>query len=696
MEISKILSDELNINQQSIDEVIKLLDEGSTVAFIARYRKEKTGGLKDTEIRDIESGLTRLRNFEKRKEEILTSLENQEKLDDELKEKIEKAKTLTELEDIYAPFKKKRKTRADKAKELGLMELLDEILMNSTSEDEGLELAKKYIKEGIEDEVDAINKSLDILAEDVANNIDAKNIIRRDGLVRARILAEKKEDEDLIYENYYDFDEKIKNLKPFQILALNRAEKNGDLTVKLEFTDNYNLTLIKNLYKSNNDYTESLIKKAIEDSYKRLLIPTITTEIKNKLTENAENESIKVFSKNLKPYILQRPIKDKNIIGLDPGFRTGCKVAVIDKHGKYLDQAVIYPVKPHSKEKESIEILKNLISKYDVDIIALGNATASRETEIVVNKLLKEVDGVSYAIVNEAGASVYSASKLGEEEFPNLDVTIRGAVSMARRLQDPMAELVKIDPKHLGVGQYQHDINQKKLDDELEKVVEDSVNEVGVNINNASYKLLSYVSGLNLNLAKRIEEDFKNGAIKERKDLKKVKGLGDKTYKMAAGFLRFPDSPNFLDNTAVHPESYIIAKKLVDYNLDEIDLEKCADELEVGVLTLKDIIEELKKPGRDPRDELPEVVTKSEILSIDDLNEGDILEGTVRNITEFGCFVDIGVGIDGLVHISNMSDKFIKDPNEIVTNSDIIKVKVIEIDKKRERIGLSMKNLKEK
>lgn len=468
------------------------------------------------------------------------------------------------------------------------------------------------------------------------------------------------------------------------------------MTVKLEFTDNYNLTLIKNLYKSNNDYTESLIKKAIEDSYKRLLIPTITTEIKNKLTENAENESIKVFSKNLKPYILQRPIKDKNIIGLDPGFRTGCKVAVIDKHGKYLDQAVIYPVKPHSKEKESIEILKNLISKYDVDIIALGNATASRETEIVVNKLLKEVDGVSYAIVNEAGASVYSASKLGEEEFPNLDVTIRGAVSMARRLQDPMAELVKIDPKHLGVGQYQHDINQKKLDDELEKVVEDSVNEVGVNINNASYKLLSYVSGLNLNLAKRIEEDFKNGAIKERKDLKKVKGLGDKTYKMAAGFLRFPDSPNFLDNTAVHPESYIIAKKLVDYNLDEIDLEKCADELEVGVLTLKDIIEELKKPGRDPRDELPEVVTKSEILSIDDLNEGDILEGTVRNITEFGCFVDIGVGIDGLVHISNMSDKFIKDPNEIVTNSDIIKVKVIEIDKKRERIGLSMKNLKEK
>lgn len=695
MDISKILSQELNIDQDRIKSAIKLLDEGSTVAFIARYRKEETKSLKDTEIREIEKGLLRLRNFEKRKEEIRQSLENQDKLDDKLDEKIDLAKTVTELEDIYAPFKKKRKTRADKAKDLGLAELLDEIFSKAKDEEDAKEFAESFIKEGVDSKEDAIKMSLDILAEDIANNIEAKNIIRRDGFVRAKIEAEKKEDEDLLYENYYNFSEKIKNIKPFQVLALNRAEKNDDLSVKLSFTDTYNKTLIKNLYEVKNSYQESLLVETIDDAYKRLMLPTITTEIRNKLTEEAEDESIKIFSKNLKPYILQRPIKDKNIIGLDPGFRTGCKVAVIDKNGKYLDQAVIYPVKPKEEVRKSIDTLKGLIEKYDVSLIALGNATASRETEKVVNELLKEVDNVSYAIVNEAGASVYSASKLGEEEFPDLDVTIRGAVSMARRLQDPMAELVKIDPKHIGVGQYQHDINQKKLDDELEKVVEDSVNEVGVNINNASYKLLSYVSGLNLNLAKRIEKSFKDGELKQRRDLKNVKGLGDKTYKMAAGFLRFPDSPNFLDNTAVHPESYKTAKKLKDIDLDKINIENLSKELEVGVLTLKDIIEELKKPGRDPRDELPEVITKSEVLSIDDLKIGDELTGTVRNITEFGCFVDIGVGIDGLVHISNMSDKFIKDPNEIVKNSDIIKVRVIEIDKKRERIGLSMKNIKE-
>ncbi|NVF11961.1 RNA-binding transcriptional accessory protein [Anaerococcus sp. AGMB00486] len=695
MDISKILSKELNIDKKRIDSAIRLLDEGSTVAFIARYRKEETKSLKDTEIREIEKGLLRLRNFEKRKEEIIQSLRNQEKLSDELKDKIEDSKTITELEDIYAPFKKKRKTRADRAKELGLNELLDKIFTKAKQEQDAIEFAKDYLKEGIDSTEDAIKMSLDILAEDIANNIDVKNIIRRDGFIRARIEAEKKEDDKALYENYYNFSEKIKNIKPFQILALNRAEKNDNLSVKFTFTDTYNKTLIKNLYEAKNPYLEGLLSDTIDDSYKRLLLPSITTEIRNKLIEEAEDESIKIFSKNLKPYILQRPIKDKNIIGLDPGFRTGCKVAVIDKNGKYLDQAVIYPVKPKEEVRKSINTLKKLIEKYKVSLIALGNATASRETEKVVNELLKEVNGVSYAIVNEAGASVYSASKLGEEEFPELDVTIRGAVSMARRLQDPMAELVKIDPKHIGVGQYQHDINQKKLDDELEKVVEDSVNEVGVNMTNASYKLLSYVSGLNLNLAKRIEKAFKNGELKERRDLKNVKGLGEKTYKMAAGFLRFPDSPNFLDNTAVHPESYKIAEKIKDIDLNDVNLENLSKELKVGVLTLKDIIEELKKPGRDPRDELPEVITKGEVLSIDDLKIGDELTGTVRNITEFGSFVDIGVGIDGLVHISNMSDKFIKDPNDIVKNSDIIKVRVIEIDKKRERIGLSMKNIKE-
>lgn len=695
MDIGKILSKELDIDQKSLEKTIKLLDEGSTVAFIARYRKEETNSLKDTQIREIEKGLKRLRNIEKRKDEILSSLKNQDKLDGKLKEKIEKAQSLTELEDIYEPFKKKRKTRADKARKLGLESLLEKLLTKAQNKEDGEKLAKAYIKEGIKDEEDAINKALDILAEDISNDIDAKNIIRRDGFIRARIEAFKKEDEEGIYENYYDFSEKIKNLKPFQVLALNRAEKNNDLSVSLSFTDQYNKKLIENLYKKENPYQKELIKKTVDDAYKRLMLPSITREIRNKLTEGAEDESIRVFSKNLKPYILQRPIKDKNIIGLDPGFRTGCKVAVIDKNGKYLDQAVIYPVKPKEEVRKSIDTLKDLINKYYVSIIALGNATASRETELVVNKLLKEVDGVSYAVVNEAGASVYSASKLGEEEFPDLDVTIRGAISMARRLQDPMAELVKIDPKHIGVGQYQHDIDQKKLDGELKKVVEDSVNEVGVNINNASYTLLSYVSGLNTRLAKRIEEAFKKGEISKRSDLKDIKGLGEKTYKMAAGFLRFPDSENFLDNTAVHPESYKIAEKIKDYDLDQINLEKISKDLEVGVLTLKDIIEELKKPGRDPRDELPKVVTKSEVLSIDDLSEGDILEGTVRNITDFGCFVDIGVGIDGLVHISNMSDKYVKDPNDIVTNSDIIKVRVIEIDKNRQRIGLSMRNLKE-
>lgn len=408
----------------------------------------------------------------------------------------------------------------------------------------------------------------------------------------------------------------------------------------------------------------------------------------------AEDESIKVFSNNLKPYLLQKPIKGKTVMGLDPGFRTGCKVAVVDPNGKYLNKAVIYPVEPHKKEKESMDILTDLIKEYNVSLIALGNATASRETEIFVNKLISESNlDIAYAVVNEAGASVYSASTLGEEEFPDLDVTIRGAISMARRLQDPMAELVKIEPKHIGIGQYQHDLNEKKLDEELSKVVEDTVNEVGVTINNASYKLLSYVSGLSPKLARRIEEEFKEGNLIYRKDLKNVKGLGDKTYQLAAGFLRFPDSPELLDNTAVHPESYRIAKKLKDYNLETIDISEVSQKLEVGEPTLKDIIEELKKPGRDPREDNPEILTKSEIMSIDDLKIDDEMMGKVRNITDFGAFVDIGVGVDGLVHISNMSNNFIEDPNEVLTNSDIVKVKVIEIDKDRQRIGLSMKDI---
>lgn len=695
MKIIEILSKELNINEERIENVIKLLDEGSTVAFIARYRKEVTGNLTDVEIREIEKNLGRLRNIEKRQEEIIKLIDEKGQLTDELREEILSSNSLTILEDIYAPYKSRRKTRADIARELGLEEFLTKLLTEISSEDEALKSATSYIKEGLEDEKDVIARSLDILAEDIANTIDARNIIRRDGFLRASLITSLKAKEDSLYESYHDFSKKLKDLKSFQILAINRAEKEDILNVKIEFSDAYNKSLIYKLVSDGrnfNPYQKELVDLTIDDAYKRLMVPSITTELRNKLTEEASDESIRVFGNNLKPYLLQRPLKGQVVMGLDPGFRTGCKVAVVDKNGKYLDQAVIYPVEPHKKEKEAIATLKALIKKYGVTLIALGNATASRETELVVDKLIKEVDGVSYAIVNEAGASVYSASSLGEEEFPDLDVTIRGAISMARRLQDPMAELVKIEPKHIGVGQYQHDLDGKKLDEELSKVVEDAVNEVGVAINNASYKLLSYVSGLNQNLAKRIEEDFKDGKLVYRKDLLDVKGLGKKTYELAAGFLRFPSSPEILDNTAVHPESYKIAKKIQDLNLDKIDIEKVAAELEVGIPTLKDIIAELKKPGRDPREDNPEVLTKKEIMGIDDLKVGMVLKGKVRNITDFGAFVDIGVGIDGLVHVSEISDKFVKNPHDELTNSQVVSVRIIEIDKKKERIGLSMRS----
>lgn len=699
MNITEILSKQLEISEKGIEAVTKLLDEGSTVAFIARYRKEATGNLTDVEIRDIEKNLNKYRNIEKRQEEIINSIDSQGKLTEELKEEILSTNTLTILEDIYAPYKSKRKTRADIAREFGLDKLLDFLFTKAESDEEAIEEAGKYLTEGLENEKEALDRALDILAEDISNSIPARNIIRRDGFVRAKLVCTLKEDEEGLYENYYDFSKKLREMKSFQTLAINRGEKEKTLTVKLEFTDEYNKKLIADLFRKDKDfnpYQESLLVKTVDDAYKRLILPSITTEMRNFLTENAEDESIGVFGKNLKPYLLQRPIKGQAVIGLDPGFRTGCKVAVVDQFGKYLDSTVIYPVEPHKKEKEAIATLKKLVEKYKVSLIALGNATASRETELVVNKLVQEVEGLSYAIVNEAGASVYSASTLGEEEFPDLDVTIRGAISMARRLQDPMAELVKIEPKHIGIGQYQHDLDGKKLDEELSKVVEDAVNEVGVSINNASYKLLSYVSGLNANLAKRIEEDFKEGKIVYRKDLKSVKGLGDKTYKLCAGFLRFPDSPELLDNTAVHPESYKIAKKLEGEDLDSIDLESLAVKLEVGVPTLEDIISELKKPGRDPREDNPEVLTRKEVMGIDDLKEGMILKGKVRNITDFGAFVDIGVGIDGLVHVSKISNKFIKNPNEVLTNSQVVEVKVIEIDRKKERIGLSMKDIGEK
>lgn len=697
MEIIEILSNELKISKKQVSNVVDLLDEGSTVAFIARYRKEATGNLTDVDIRKIEKSLTSLRNIEKRQEEILRLIDERGKLTDELKEKILAARSMTALEDLYAPYKSKRKTRADIARDLGLMPMLDYLFTACKSSDEARSKAEDFVSEDIEDLDEIIERSLDILAEDIANSIEAKNIIRKDGFLRARLKTSLKDENDKTYENYHDFSEKLAYLKSFQVLAINRAEKEGVLSVTIDFNDELNKKLIfKAMAKEKdlNTFQKDLLEKTIDDAYKRLMVPSITTELRNKLTEMAEDESIRVFSENLKPYLLQRPIKGQVVMGLDPGFRTGCKVAVVDKNGKFLESAVIYPVEPHKREKEALDILEGLVKKHGVSLIALGNATASRETELVIEKLTKRIEGLSYAVVNEAGASVYSASSLGEDEFPDLDVTIRGAISIARRLQDPMAELVKIEPKHIGVGQYQHDLNDKKLDEELSKVVEDVVNEVGVSINNASYKLLSYVSGLNQTLARRIEEDYKDGKIIYRKDLLNVKGLGPKTYKLAAGFLRFPSSPEILDKTAVHPESYNLARKLMDYDLENPDIDKLSSKLDAGKPTINDIIIELKKPGRDVRDDNPEVLTRKEVMSISDLKEGMVLKGKVRNITDFGAFVDIGVGIDGLVHVSEISDKFVKNPADVLTNSDIVTVKIIGVDKNKERISLSMKEIK--
>ncbi|MCI5839867.1 MAG: Tex family protein [Peptoniphilaceae bacterium] len=692
MDIIKIISERIGKEEKYIKNAIDLLDDGDTVAFISRYRKEKTDSMSDVEIRNLQKELTSLRNLEKRQKEVITSIEKQSKLTEELKEKILNSTSITEVEDLYKPYKKRKETRADKARNFGLEELNSFILNEDPFFKDVLIKAKEFLNDDLKTEEEIINMSRDILAEDISNDIEVKNIIRLDGFKRGILSVTKKDDENKKYENYYDLTSKIRNLKSFQILAIFRGESEGALNVKFNFSDEYNLGEIKSKYKKYDNYAKDYVNAAVEDSYKRLLINSIENEIRNSFIQKAQDESIVVFAKNLKPYLLQRPIKNKRIIGLDPGYRTGCKVAVIDENGKYLDKAVIYPAKPKEDIEGSIEILNNLIKKYSVDVIALGNGTASRETELMVDELIKRNDkNLSYAIVNEAGASIYSASKIGQEEFPDLDVTIRGAISMARRLQDPMAELVKIEPQHLGIGQYQHDIDKKKLNEELRKVVEDSVNEVGVTINNASYVLLSYVSGLSLPLAKRIEEAQKDGKLKRREDLKNIKGLGQKTYDMAAGFIRFPDSDNFLDNTAVHPESYDIALKIKDENLEKIDYEKISEKLNIGIPTLKDIVNELKKPGRDPREEALDVITKKEVMTVDDLKEGMWVKGVVRNVVDFGIFVDIGVHIDGLVHISQISDKYVKNPSDVVKVSDIIDVKILEIDKEKERIALSMK-----
>ena len=711
MDIIKTLADEFKIKTGQVENTVKLIDEGNTIPFIARYRKEMTGSLDDVILRELNDRLNYLRNLDEKREQVRNLIAEQEKLTDEINAALDKAVTITEIDDIYRPFRPKRRTRATIAKEKGLEPLANEIMMQLTKEPVE-KIAERYID--AEKEVntieDAIEGAKDIIAEMVSDDADYRALIRRltfnEGLIVTKAADEEAES---VYEMYYDYSEPVKKIPGHRVLAINRGEKEKVLNVRLEAPTQNILKAVENKIIRDNKYTENVLKEAIEDSYKRLIAPAVEREIRNDITEKAEESAIKVFGENLKQLLLQPPIKDKVVLALDPGYRTGCKVAVVDGTGKVLDTGVIYPVPPHNKVEQAEKIIKNMIEKHNVDIIAIGNGTASRETEMFVVNLIKKLDReVLYIIVNEAGASVYSASKLGSEEFPDFDVALRSAVSLARRLQDPLAELVKIEPKSIGVGQYQHDMNQKRLGEALGGVVESCVNSVGVDLNTASPSLLSYVSGINNSIAKNIlayrEE---NGKFKNRKELLKVSKLGPKAFEQCAGFLRITDGDNALDNTGVHPESYKAAEALIEkcgFSAEDIkkggikeigksagNLEKMAKELKIGVPTLQDIIKELEKPGRDPRDEMPKPILKSDVLSIEDLKEGMVLKGTVRNVIDFGVFVDIGVHQDGLVHISEICDRYIKHPLEVVSVGDIVDVKVLGVDVKKHRISLSMK-----
>ena len=713
--IFKKIAEELKIRETQVESAVKLIDEGNTIPFIARYRKEATGNLSDETLRDLGERLTYLRNLEARKEEIIRLIDEQGKLTDELTVKIASTMVLSELEDIYRPYRPKKRTRATIAKEKGL-EPLANIIYLQTEKRDLYEIAKEYIdkEKGVETEEDAIKGALDIIAENIADDADYRKKIKS-FCFREAVIASKasKEDEKSPYEMYYDFKEGILKIPSHRILAINRGEKEGFLKVKIEKPDEKILDYLKKQiikdYKSM--YYEPL-SNVIEDSYKRLIEPSIEREIRNDLTERSEEKAIKVFGKNAKQLLLQPPIKGMTVMGFDPAYRTGCKIAVIDKTGKLLDTTTVYPTEPQNDVEGAKNTLKALILKYNVNMIAIGNGTASRESEKFVSDMIKEISGkIYYAIVSEAGASVYSASKLATEEYPDINVSLRGAISIARRLQDPLSELVKIDPKAIGVGQYQHDVNQKKLSESLTGVVEDAVNSVGVDVNTATPSLLSYVSGINGTIAKNIvkyRDD--NGELKSRKELLKVPKLGPSAFKQCAGFIRIFNGDNPLELTAVHPESYEASEKLLTslgYSVDsliqkesleklkedlsKVDISKLAEELNIGVLTLKDIIDEISKPGRDPREEMPKPILRSDVLKFEDLQEGMELTGTVRNVIDFGAFVDIGVKHDGLVHISEMSDKFIKNPYDVVSVGDIVKVKVIGIDKEKQKVSLSMK-----
>ena len=716
MDILKVLSNEFSLKPFQVENTVKLIDEGNTIPFIARYRKEATGSLDDQILRELNDRLCYLRNMDETREKIKKSIEEQGALTEELIAAIENAATLTELDDIYRPYKKKKKTRASVAKEKGLEPLADLIYAQNPDSEAPLVLAQDFVNSelGVETVEDALQGAMDIIAEKISDDADVRRRMRFVASAHG-ILTVKADAEDVgVYEMYSDYQESVAKIPDHRVLAINRGEKEEILKVSIDFEKDKAMFIIaKNHIKEGSPCTET-VKQAAEDAYQRLIFPSIQREIRNMLTEKANASAIKVFSTNLKQLLMQPPVKDKVTLGLDPGYRTGCKVAVVDGTGKVLDTSVIYPVPPHSKIEEAKQIIKELVKKHNVEVFAIGNGTASHETECFAAEVIKELNsGVSYMVVSEAGASVYSASKLAAEEFPQFDVSLRSAVSIARRLQDPLAELVKIEPKAIGVGQYQHDMPQNELNSALDGVVENCVNSVGVNLNTASVPLLARVAGIGNSLAKNIvayrEE---NGKFQNRNELKKVSKLGPKAFLQCAGFLKIEDGKNVLDNTSVHPESYAAAKELLKLcNFTDKDLkngtlqnlsecvnargpQKTADELGIGLPTLCDIIKELERPGRDPRDELPAPMLRQDVMSIEDLKTGMKLKGTVRNVIDFGAFVDIGVHQDGLVHISAITDKFIKHPSEVLKVGDIVDVYVLGVDVPKKRISLSIKEPK--
>lgn len=718
MDILQIIADELNVKYKQVENAVNLIDEGNTIPFIARYRKEVTGGLSDEDLRILYERLNYLRNLENRKEEVKNSIEEQGKLTDEIVKALQNAKILAEVEDIYRPYKQKKRTRATVAKEKGL-EPLSEALINQDNKVSIEEIAKKFIdpEKGVETVEDAIAGAKDIIAENISDNPTYRKEIKRycyrDGVIATEVNEKDEKEDKTTYQMYFDFNEKVNRIPSHRILAINRAEKENAIKLKIQKPEENIIDFIeRDVIKDKNSNYANILEDTVEDSFKRLIEPSVEREIRSDLTEKAEEKAIKVFGQNAKQLLMGAPLKGLTVMGFDPAYRTGCKIAVIDETGKLLATTTVYPTEPQNKVEEAKKELKSLIKKYNINMIAIGNGTASRESEKFVADMISEIDQeVYYAIVSEAGASVYSASKLATEEYPDINVSLRGAISIARRLQDPLAELVKIDPKAIGVGQYQHDVNQKKLAESLAGVVEDAVNEVGVDVNTATPSLLSYVSGINKTIANNIVKyRDENGKIMERKELLKVPKLGKVAFEQCAGFIRIFDGKNPLEITAVHPESYEKAEQLLEnigYKKEDLkDSEKLKDiklklsgvnikdmsqKLEIGEMTLKDIIDELSKPGRDPRDEMPKPILRSDVLKFEDLKEGMVLNGTVRNVIDFGAFVDIGVKHDGLVHISELSENYVKNPSDVVSIGDIVKVKVIKIDNDRQKVSLSMK-----